>query len=127
MILIVLTCAVLPGPRYFLCMRFQLSFNFIKSKLNFSLCSLYYAEACNEFAGPSPHHCAQATLLLSKKCCSSSELLATMSDLTGPRFDLRLQRRTGYRSTNWPVIYQLLDQLAGHLTSFQVKLQLYYK
>ena len=104
-ILSVLSCAVFyQDLDILLCMRFQLSFNFIKSKPNLSLYSLYNAEACNQFAGSSPSHCAQATLLLSKKCCSSSELLATLSDLTGPRFDLPLQRRTRYRSTNWPVI-----------------------
>ena len=40
--------------------------------------------------GPSPRHCAQATLLLSKKCRSSGEPLATLSNLTGPRFYLPL-------------------------------------
>ena len=59
--------------------------------------------------GPSSRHCARATLLFSKKCCSSGEPLATLSDLTGPKIELPLPRRTRYCST------------------FQVKLQLYYK
>ena len=62
--------------------------------------------------GPSPRHCAQVTLLLSKKCRSSREPLATLSDLTGPRFDLPLSETNAL----------LLDQLAGHLSTFQVKL-----
>ena len=66
--------------------------------------SLYYAEACNEFTGPSPRNCAQATQLHSKKCRSGGEPLVTLRpvwparDLTS---DLTLQRRTRYRSTNW--------------------------
>ena len=54
--------------------------------------------------GPFLGHFTQATLFLSKKCCRSVESLATLSDLTGPKFELPLQRRLRYRSTNWPVI-----------------------
>ena len=39
---------------------------------------LYYAEVCNELAGPSPRHCARAIQLLLKKCCIDSELLVTL-------------------------------------------------
>ena len=48
--------------------------------------------------------CAQATLLLSKKCRNSGGLLETLSDLTGPRLDPPLHIQTRYRLTNWPVI-----------------------
>ena len=51
---------------------------FIKSKSKLSLYSLYYAEVRNEFAGTPPRHCAQATQLLSKKCCSSGKPFATL-------------------------------------------------
>ena len=34
---------------------------------------IYYAEACNEFPGPSLRHCARATLPLSKKCRNGGE------------------------------------------------------
>ena len=51
-ILSVLSCAVFSQDLdILLSMWFQFSFNFIKSKSNFSLYSLFYAEACNEFAG----------------------------------------------------------------------------
>ena len=64
--------------------------------------------------GPSPRHCARATLLIFKKCRDSGEPLATLSDLTGTRFDLSLQTNA-----------LPLDQLTRHLTLFQVKVQLY--
>ena len=51
-----------------------------------SLYSLDYAEAVNVFAGLSPHHCARATLLLSKKCCCVGN---TLSGLICPRFECR--------------------------------------
>ena len=35
-----------------------------------------YAEACNEFAGPTPHHSTRAKQLLSKKCRTSGKQLA---------------------------------------------------
>ena len=60
---------------------------FIKS--NLSLYSLYYDEACDEFAGPSPRHCAGAPLLHSKKCRSGGN---TVSNLTGPRFEPQISR-----------------------------------
>ena len=53
--------------------------NYFKIKSNLSLYLLYYAEACNEFAGPISASLRQrATQLLSKKCCSCSESLATL-------------------------------------------------
>ena len=53
LILSVLSCAIFSQDLdIFLCLWFQLSFNFIKSKSNRSWYSLYYAEACNEFARP---------------------------------------------------------------------------
>ena len=48
---------------------------------NLSLYSQYYAEACNELAGPSPRHCAWAPEILLKKCCSNGEPLATLSPM----------------------------------------------
>ena len=39
---------------------------------------LYFAEACSELAGPSMGHCARALQLLSKKCRSGGESLATL-------------------------------------------------
>ena len=100
----VLSCAVFSQDHdILLCMWFQLSFNFMKSKSKFCLYWLYYAEACNEFTGPNSASLRVSNaLLLSKKCRSSGEPLATQSDLTGSRLDLPLQRQTRYRSTKWP-------------------------
>ena len=66
----------------------------LKIKSSLSLYSLYYAEACNEFAEPISlrRHCGQATQLLSNKCCSGDEPLATLSDLTNPRFEPQTSR-----------------------------------
>ena len=52
--------------------------------------------------GPSPHHCAQATQLLSKKCRSGGEPLATLSNLTGPRFKPQTSRSRDERVTARP-------------------------
>ena len=50
--------------------------------------SLYYAEACNEFAGPiSASLRLRATQILSKKYRSGGEPLATLCPLNGPRFE----------------------------------------
>ena len=63
----VLSCAPLPTN------------HILKSNSNLLLYSLYYAEACNEFAGPiSASLRLWATQLLSKKCCSGGEPLATL-------------------------------------------------
>ena len=53
-------------------------------KSNLSLYSLYYAvtpKRATSLRGPSTHHCARATQLLSKKCRNGGEPLATLSDL----------------------------------------------
>ena len=72
--------------------------------LNLLLYSLYYAKAVTSLRGPSPCHCARASLLLLKKRCSDDELLATLCPIWPTRdSNLSLQRRTRYRSTYWPV------------------------
>ena len=56
--------------------------------------------------GPSPRHCARVTPLLSKKGCNGGELLQQcVSDLTFPRFHLRLPASEMAK-------YVPLDQLA---------------
>ena len=60
-------------------------------KSNLSLYSLYYAEKCNKFCwAPSPHHCARATQLLSKKCRSGGEPSVTLCPIWSAR-DLNLR------------------------------------
>ena len=61
-----------------------------RSKLHFKffLCS-YYAEAYKSLRGQSPRHCARATELLSKKCCSGGEPVATLYPIW-PAGDLKL-------------------------------------
>ena len=49
-----------------------------KIQSNLSLYSLYYAEACNKFAGPVSASFRPATQLHSKKYCSGGEPLAKM-------------------------------------------------
>ena len=76
-------------------------------KSNLSLYSLYYAEACNEFAGPI------STLVRLSNTAPFEEMWqrwraigSTMSDLTGSRFEpLTFCSRDErvYRSTNWLV------------------------
>ena len=69
-------------------------------------------------ASPSPFHCARATQLLSKKC--SSRVASRWQHYV--RFErpeiwtshLPLQKRTRYRSTNWPIpviVYKCLNAL----------------
>ena len=70
---------------------------------------MYYAEACNEFAEPSPRHCTWATQLLSQKCHSSGEPSATLRPIRQAR-DLNL-RSTAPETNALP-----LDQQAGKLT-----------
>ena len=111
-----LGCAVFSQDLHILlCMRFQLSFNFVKSKSKFFFTRCITLKHVMSLRCPSPRHCAQATRLISKKCRSSGEPLATLPDLTGPRFDLLTPKKNALP----------LDQQASHLTSFQVKL--YYK
>ena len=71
-------------------------------KSNFSSYLLYYAEAYNEFAGPSPHYCARATQLFSKKCRSGGELGYIVSDWTGPRLEPLTTRSRDERVTARP-------------------------
>ena len=52
--------------------------------------------------GPSPRHCARATQLLSEKYRSDGEPLATLSDLTGPRFEPLTSRSRDERVTAQP-------------------------
>ena len=59
--------------------------------------------------GPSPRHCARATQLLSKKCCSGGEPLATLCPIW-PARDLNL-RPPASETNALP-----LDQLAGLVT-----------
>ena len=54
---------------------------------------------CNEFAGPSTRHYARATQLLSKKCCHNGEPLASVSDLTGLKFESHTTRSRNERVT----------------------------
>ena len=56
--------------------------------------------------GPSPHHWAQTTQHILKKCRSGGEPLATLSDLTSLRFEPQTSR-----SRDEPLP---LDQLAGY-------------
>ena len=76
--------------------------------------SLYYAEACNEFARPiSTSLRLWATQLFSKKWCSGGELLATLSVLTSPR----LKPQTSHSKNTLPLI-----QLAGQLLTYFKKI-----
>ena len=77
-------------------------------KSNLSLYSLYYAEVCNEFAGP-----ISASLRLHGKHSSFRNVAVVASRWEQfIRFDrpetwtsdLSLQKRRHYRSTNWPVV-----------------------
>ena len=68
--------------------------------INLSLYSLYYAETCNESAGPisvSLH--LQATQLLLNECRSAGN---TVSDLTCQRFEQQTSRTRDERATSRP-------------------------
>ena len=71
--------------------------------------SLFHYTRCNtpervtSWRGPSPRHCARATQLLSKKCRNGGEPLATVSDLTGPRFEPQTSRSRDERVTARPI------------------------
>ena len=84
-----------------ICLKRQIKSNQI---FHYTRCSM--PKRVTSLRGPSPRHCARATQLLSKKCCSSGEPLATLCSIW-PAQDLNLgppvQRWTRYRSTNWPV------------------------
>ena len=75
-------------------------------KSNLLFYSLYYAEAYNELAGPSPRYCARASRLLSKKYRSGGEPLATLCPIW-PARDLKLRPPAPETSA------LQLDQLAG--------------
>ena len=76
-------------------------------KSNFLLYLLHYATACYEMAGPiSALFRQRATQLLSKKCCSDGESLATLCPIW-PTQDLNL-RPPAPKANELP-----LDQLAG--------------
>ena len=80
------------------------------AQTNLSLNSLCYAEACNEFAWPisvSFHSCNTAPF---RNCCSGGKLLATLSDLTSPRFESRSSRSRNAIP---------LDQVAGAFQDFR--------
>ena len=79
-------------------------YRYIKS--NLSLYSLFYAEACNEFAEPFSASMRPGNTAPSKECRSGGEPLATQCP-TGPAQDLNLKPPA-------PETNALsLDQLAG--------------
>ena len=57
---------------------FDYFFNLILIKSNLSLYLMYYAEACNEIAGPVSASLRLGSTAFSKKCRSSGEPFATM-------------------------------------------------
>ena len=72
---------------------------------NLSLYSLYYAETCNEFAGPiSASLRLRAIQLISKKCRSDGEPLATLCSIWQAR-DLNL-RPPDPETNSLPLDYQ---------------------
>ena len=75
--------------------------------------------------GPSPRHCARATQLLSKKCRSGGSRWQHCVRFDRPEIwtsDLPLQRRTRYRSTNWPVWCKILTLTIKTLTEVRQNL-----
>ena len=88
--------------------QLTVAYSELKANPNLSSYLLYYAEACNEFAGLiSALLRLRATQLLSKKMSQRWRAVGnTVSTLTSLRFyltsELPLQRRTRYRSTNRP-------------------------
>ena len=79
---------------------------------------IFHYTRCNtpkrvtSWRGPSPRHCAWVTQLLSKKCRSGGEPLATLvSNLTGPRFEPQTYRsrdeRVTARPTGWWQIFNV--------------------
>ena len=90
------------------------------SNQNLFLYSLYYAEACKEFAVPISTSLRPSNTAPFEKMSKQWKAVGnTVSDLTGSRFAPQTSCSQDERAT--------LDQLASHLTSYQVKLQLYYK
>ena len=76
--------------------------------------------------GLSAHHCARATQLLSKKSRSGGQPLAIVCLILsfGPleiwTSDLPLQQRTHYRSTNWPVMFHLIQAATSNMQPKQL-------
>ena len=85
-------------------------------KSNLSLYSLYYAKACNGFAG----HIFESmrlgnTALFEEISQRWRAVRNTLSGLTGPNFEL--QMRTCYCSTNWPEVMKATIFVEGLLGS----------
>ena len=65
----------------------------ISNQSNFSLYSLYYAEASNEFAGPISASLRLANAVCFKQISQRWQAVGnTMSGLTGPRFEPQTSR-----------------------------------
>ena len=72
-------------------------------KSNLLLYLLYYAEACNKFAGPiSASLCAGNTAPFEEMLQRWQAVSNTVSDLTSPRFELQTSRSTNERVTARP-------------------------
>ena len=72
-------------------------------KKNLSLCSLYYAEACNEFAGPISASLRSGNTASFEEMSQRWQAVGnTMSNLTGPRFELATSRSKEERVTARP-------------------------
>ena len=79
-------------------------FRYFKSKSNFSLYSLYYAVACNEFEVPiSASLRASNTAPLEDILQRWQAVSNTVSDLTDSRFELRIYPCRDERVTAWPI------------------------
>ena len=75
----------------------------LKSKSNLSLYSLYYAEACNEFAGPISASLRPGNTAPFEEMSQRWRAVGnTVSDLTGPRFEPRTSRSRDERVTARP-------------------------
>ena len=84
----------------------------IKSNQIFHYTRCFTPKRVTSWRGPSPRHCARATQLLSKKCRSGGEPLATLC-LIWPARDLNL-RPPAPETNALP-----LDQLAGKVANFK--------
>ena len=65
------------------------TFSFLQNQIFYHTYSLYYTEACNEFAGLKPRDCARQHSLF-RRNCSGGKPLATLCPL-GPAQDLNLR------------------------------------
>ena len=106
--------------------RIKVKNDFTKFKLNSNLSfnSFIPRKRVTSFRGPPSRQCAWATQLLSSKCCKNRKSLTTLcliNLLKIQTLKLPLQRRTRYRSTNWPVIINICKSLHDSLkTVFQI-------